>query len=95
MNKYKKLGLSLLFDAIGCLSYLFLGFGELTDIVWAPISAYIMTKMYKSQTGKIAGTISFIEEIMPGLDIIPTFTITWFYVYVFKSKTEETVIEVK
>ena len=50
--------------------------------------------MYKGQTGKIAGTFSFIEEIIPGLDIIPTFTITWFYVYVFKSKTQESIIEV-
>ena len=85
-SKYKMLGLSLLFDAIG--------FITLIDIIWAPISAYLMTKMYKGQTGKIAGTISFIEEIIPGLDIIPTFTITWFYVYVIRSKAKETIIEV-
>ena len=50
--------------------------------------------MYKGQTGKIAGTFSFIEEIVPGLDIIPTFTITWFYVFVINNKAKKTIIEV-
>jgi hypothetical protein len=86
MSKYKMLALSLFFDAIGFITFI--------DIIWAPVSAYLMTKMYKGQTGKIAGTISFIEEIIPGLDIIPTFTITWFYVYVIRSNAEETIIEV-
>jgi hypothetical protein len=85
-SKYKMLALSLLFDAIGFITFI--------DIIWAPVSAYLMTKMYKGQTGKIAGTISFIEEIIPGLDIIPTFTITWFYVHVIRSKAKETIIEV-
>ena len=85
-SKYKMLALSLLFDAIGLITFI--------DLIWAPLSAYLMTKMYKGQTGKIAGTISFIEEIIPGLDIIPTFTLTWFYVYVIRSKAKETIIEV-
>lgn len=85
-SKYKMLVLSLLFDAIGFITFI--------DIIWAPVSAYLMTKMYKGQTGKIAGTFSFIEEIIPGLDIIPTFTITWFYVHVIRSKAKETIIEV-
>ena len=85
-SKYKMLALSLFFDAIGLITFI--------DIIWAPISAYLLTKMYKGETGKIAGTISFIEEIIPGLDIIPTFTITWFYVYVIKSQTKEIIIEV-
>ena len=84
-SKYKMLALSLLFDVIGLITFI--------DLIWAPLSAYLMTKMYKGQTGKIAGTISFIEEIIPGLDIIPTFTLTWFYVYVIRSKAKETIIE--
>lgn len=85
-SKYKMLALSLLFDAIGLITFI--------DLIWAPLSAYLMTKMYTGQTGKLAGTISFIEEIIPGLDIIPTFTLTWFYVYVIRSKAKETIIEV-
>jgi hypothetical protein len=84
-SKYKMVALSLLFDAIGLITFI--------DVIWAPLSAYLMTKMYKGQTAKIAGTISFIEEIIPGLDIIPTFTLTWFYVYVIRSKAKETIIE--
>jgi hypothetical protein len=92
MNKYKKLFLSLLFDAMGFVSFFIPGIGEFADVVWAPVSAFLMTKLYKGKTGKIAAAISFIEEALPGLDIIPTFTLMWLYSYVFKSKDE--VIEV-
>jgi len=93
MNKYKKLALSLLFDALGYVTFVIPGIGEFGDIIWAPASAYLMTKLYKGNTGKIAAVIAFIEEAMPGLDVIPTFTLMWLYTYVFKSK-EEKVIEV-
>ncbi|RSC93223.1 hypothetical protein [Tenacibaculum singaporense] len=93
-KKYQKLALSLLFDAIGYVSYLIPGLGELSDIVWAPASAYIMTKMYKGNKGKVAGAITFIEEAMPGLDVVPTFTLMWLYTYVFSSKETKTTIEV-
>ncbi|TPV33330.1 hypothetical protein FJ651_09570 [Paucihalobacter ruber] len=86
MGKYKKLALSLVLD--------FIGFITIFDVIWAPLSAYIMTRMYPGNKGKVAGVVSFIEEILPGLDIIPTFTIMWFYTYVF-SKNEDHVIEVK
>jgi hypothetical protein len=53
-----------------------LGLGEFTDIIWAPVSAWLMIIMYKGNTGKIAGVISFIEEILPSFDVIPKFTLT-------------------
>ncbi len=90
-SKNKKLFLSILFDAFGYLSFAF----PFIDIVWAPASAYLMTKLYKGKRGKIAGAISFIEEALPGLDIIPTFTLMWIYSYVIAKKTEETIIEVE
>ncbi|SFW75633.1 hypothetical protein SAMN02927921_04012 [Sinomicrobium oceani] len=83
-GKYKKLALGLVFDAVGYLSYMIPGFGEFTDVIWAPVSAWLISRMYKGQTGKIAAIISLIEELSPGLDVVPTFTLTWFYVYVFK-----------
>jgi len=86
-KNYKKLALSLLLDGVGFLSFVFPGIGEFTDIIWAPISAYIMTKLYKGQRGKIAAGISFLEEAMPGLDIVPTFTLMWIYTYVYSSNT--------
>ncbi|MDU8887284.1 hypothetical protein RXV94_14020 [Yeosuana sp. MJ-SS3] len=83
MSKNKKLALSLLFDAIGFVPFI--------DLVWAPTSAYIMTKMYKGNKGKIAGIITFIEEFLPGLDFIPTFTLMWLITYVFNTNNSAVV----
>lgn len=87
-NKYQKLALSLIFDAIGFIPFPFL------DIIWAPLSAYLMTKMYKGKKGKIAAAISFVEEAMPFLDVIPTFTLMWVYTYVLKSSEVKQTIKV-
>ena len=78
-KKYKKLGLSIVLDLIGFIPI------PLLDFVWAPISGYIMTKMYEGTKGKIAGIVSFLEEILP-LDIIPTFTIMWVYTYIVQKE---------
>ncbi|WP_370213664.1 hypothetical protein [Mesoflavibacter profundi] len=94
-NKYTKLILGLLFDTLGYVSFLIPGIGEFSDIIWAPASAWLMTKLYKGKTGRVAAVISFVEEAIPGLDIIPTFTIMWLYTYVFSNKKKEQTIEVK
>ena len=96
-NKFIMLFLSLLFDALGYVSFLIPGIGEFSDIIWAPASAFIMMKLYKGKAGKIGAAISFIEEALPGLDIIPTFTLMWIYTYVISSKTEtaEEIIDLK
>lgn len=78
LSKNKKLALSILFDAIGMITFV--------DIIWAPLSGYLMSKMYKGKKGKVAGFVSFIEEAIPGFDIIPTFTIMWFLTYVFQKE---------
>ncbi|MHA7844573.1 MAG: hypothetical protein ACX93I_14775 [Winogradskyella sp.] len=83
MNKYKILTLSILFDALGYVSFVFPPF----DFIWAPLSAYLMTKMYKGKEGKVAAVIAFIEEALPVLDVVPTFSLMWLYTFVFKSKT--------
>ena len=80
-NRYKKLALGVVFDAIGMVPFL--------DLLWAPLSAYLMTKMYPGKKGKIAAAISFVEEALPFLDFVPTFTIMWVYTYVFKGKKED------
>ncbi len=96
-NKKRNLLLGLLFDAIGMVSFVIPGIGTFSDIIWAPISAWLMTRMYKGRAGQTAGAITFIEELLPGLDVIPTFTIMWFYTYVFKGaqKKKEKIIEVE
>jgi len=83
MNKKNKLYLGILFDLIGMSSLVF----PPIDFVWAPLSAYIMIKMYKGNVGKIGGLVSFVEEAIPGLDFFPSFTLTWLYVYKYKKKS--------
>lgn len=83
-DKTSKLILSLLFDGIGMLSYLVPVFAEVTDLFWAPISGILLMVMFKGTAGKLAGVFGFIEEMLPFVDVIPTFTITWFYTYIIK-----------
>ncbi len=78
LDKYKKLLLSILFDAIGFVPFI--------DIIWAPLSGYLMTKMYKGIPGKVAGIIALIEEAIPGTDVIPTFSLMWVYTYIIKKQ---------
>ena len=92
-KKYKLLALGLLFDGIGMLSFMMPGIGEFTDLIWAPMAGWLMTRMYKGNPGKIAGLIAFIEEIVPGLDVIPSFTLMWLYTYVFAANKYITIEE--
>lgn len=86
-NKERNLFLGILFDIIGSLSFAIPLVGEFSDVVWAPISAILMAKMYKGSRGKVGGAISFLEEIIPFTDFIPSFTLMWIYTYVFNSKS--------
>ena len=79
--KIAKLILGIVLDLVGMMSYLIPGVGEFADIIWAPIAAFTLANMYKGSVGKIGGIVTFIEEIIPGLDFIPTFTLTWIYEY--------------
>ncbi|WP_034229418.1 hypothetical protein [Aquimarina pacifica] len=93
-DKYKKLALSLFFDALGMVTFIIPGVGEFADIVWAPLAAWLMTRMYKGNVGKAAGVFTLIEEALPGMDVIPTFTIMWLYTHVFKKEKVEEIIDV-
>ena len=57
--------------------------GTLIDLIWAPYAAKQMNDMYEGKKGKIVFIIVFIEEIIPGLDVIPTFTLMWLYTFVW------------
>lgn len=85
-DKKTKLMLSLIFDGIGMLSYIVPVFAESLDIIWAPISGLLLVIMYKGSVGKIAGLFGTVEELIPFTDIIPTFTITWFYTYIIRKE---------
>lgn len=96
-NKYKLLIIGLVLDAIGVLtsSWVIPAIGDFADIAWAPLSAWLMTRMYKGTAGKVAGVVTFVEEIIPFVDIVPSFTIMWLYTFVFKGTSVEKVMELK
>lgn len=83
-EKKKKLILSLLLDSVGYISYLIPFLGEFSDLFWAPIAGFVLKSMYKGTIGTVGGIIAFVEEALPGIDFIPTFTLTWLYTYVYK-----------
>jgi hypothetical protein len=85
-NQTRDLILSLLFDAIGMMSFSIPIVGEFADVVWAPLSGFLMIWLYKGTAGKVAGIFSFVEELLPATDIIPSFTMMWFYTYFLRKK---------
>lgn len=94
-KKIRNLFLGLLFDALGMLSFVIPGIGEFSDIIWAPLSAWLMTRMYKGKIGQAAGMVTFVEELIPGTDFIPSFTIMWLYTYVITgNKKRGNVLEI-
>jgi hypothetical protein len=64
-------------DLLGCASYAVPLFGEVSDVIWAPISAIIFYRMFGGTLGTFGGLFNFMEELFPGLDFIPTFTLSW------------------
>ena len=73
-RKPPSLKVCLVLDIIGCLSYVILPFGP----IWAVISGILFYFLFGKKFGMLGGIFSFIEELFPGIDLIPTFTITWF-----------------
>jgi hypothetical protein len=76
-NPLPPLALCIILDVIGYLSFSIPFIGEFSDVIWAPLSAIIYFKLFGGRMGVIGGAFSFLEEILPFTDIIPTFTISW------------------
>ena len=86
MNKQRpSLIFCILMDIIGYATFVIPGAGELGDTIWAPLSAIIFFKTFGGWKGAFGGVFNFVEEILPGTDFIPTFTITWAWKY-YKEK---------
>ena len=80
----QQLILGIVFDAVGMLSFSIPFLGEFSDVIWAPLSALILATMYKGTVGRVGGFVSFVEELLPFTDIIPTFTLTWIYTHIIR-----------
>jgi hypothetical protein len=92
MKKQPSLAFCVLMDVIGCSSYLLPGWGEIIDAAWAPISAIIFFIVFGKKAA-FGAVFNLAEEILPGTDLIPTFTIAWFVRY-FANKKQK-VVELK
>ncbi len=71
-----KLIISLLIDFIGSSSYLLPVVGEGFDLFWAPIQTIFIMAMYDESMPSMK-YISFVEEILPFTDLLPTGTLGW------------------
>lgn len=87
MKKRPSLFICILLDLLGYASYTLPILGEFADVIWAPVSGFIFYKLFGGWKGAVGGVLNFAEELFPGLDFIPSFTIMWF-LKVYNSKTE-------
>jgi hypothetical protein len=94
---WQRLLVSLLIDLIGSSSYLLPLVGEGADIAWAPVQTILIMAMY-DKTSPNLKYVSFVEEILPFTDIVPSATIGWlmqFGLPLVFSKAEENNIDIR
>ena len=72
------LSFCIIMDLLGCVSFVIPGIGEFSDIIWAPLSAFIFFRTFGGRLGIFGGMLDLIEEALPFTDIVPTFTIAYF-----------------
>lgn len=87
-QKQFKLIVAIVIDLIGCSSYIIPGFAEISDVLLAPLSAIAVYLLFNKKLKWASFT--FIEEFLPFLDIVPSATIAWYYMYV---KNQEKTIQ--
>ena len=78
MKRQPSLIFCILMDLVGYATYAIPGLAEVADILWAPISSVIFMATFGGFKGVLGGFGNFIEELLPGTDFIPSFTIMWF-----------------
>ena len=77
----------ILMDVVGYATYAIPFLGEIGDIIWAPISSIIFMSTFGGWKGALGGIGNFVEEILPGTDFIPSFTIMYFIQNMQKKNT--------
>jgi hypothetical protein len=84
--KNLKLIAAILIDLIGMVSYLLPGASELLDAIWAPISAILVFILFNRKLSWASFT--FLEELLPFTDVVPSATIAWYFQYHKSNKKE-------
>lgn len=69
-----KLTASIILDLIGDGSLLVPGLCEVSDFLWAPVSAAVVRLLYGNN---VLAAVNLLEELLPSTDIIPTATIAF------------------
>jgi hypothetical protein len=87
MKRQPSLIFCFLMDVVGYATYAIPGLGEFADVLWAPISSVIFMATFGGVKGVLGGFGNFIEELLPGTDFIPSFTIMWFIQNMQKKNT--------
>jgi hypothetical protein len=95
MKKQPSLAFCVLMDIIGYATYIIPGLGEFGDIIWAPISGIIFFITFGGWKGAVGGMFNFVEEILPGTDFIPSFTMMWFLKRLGKPQQREPIRTIK
>jgi len=87
-EKRKRLALilSIVFDVVGMISYIFPALGESFDFIWAPIAGLANILLFGGWAGILGGVGTFAEELLPFTDFIPSFLIMWFVKFVLLEK---------
>lgn len=75
---WSKLWISLVVDLIGSSSYLLPLAGEGFDLAWAPAQTILIMAMYDATSPNLK-YVSFLEEILPFTDVVPSACIGWAY----------------
>lgn len=84
----------LLMDALGYATYALPVLGELGDLVWAPVSAFIFYKTFGGRKGAVGSIFNFVEELLPGFDFIPSFTLMWAWNYFTARKGSSSITKI-
>ncbi|MEY3050024.1 MAG: hypothetical protein RL365_2062 [Bacteroidota bacterium] len=77
--KKLKLLAAILIDLIGMGSYIIPGSSELLDAIWAPMSAILVFILFNRKLSWASFT--FLEELLPFTDVVPSATIAWYFHY--------------
>ena len=77
-RKQPSLLFCILMDMVGYATYSIPVLGEFADLLWAPVSAMIFFASFGSWKGALGGVFNFVEELLPGTDFVPSFTLMWF-----------------
>lgn len=79
-------------DAVGYATYSVPVLGEFGDLIWAPVSAFIFFKTFGGWKGAFGGVFNFTEELLPGTDFIPSFTLMWLWQNFMQKEKGKTIV---